>query len=412
VLDGERAGSRFIAVTDPGSKLQQLAERDGFRRVTMGNPNIGGRYSVLSDFGMVPAALMGLDVKTLLTCAQLMQRSCGPSVPPAENPGIELGMIMGQLAKAGRDKVTVVTSPTIASFGAWLEQLLAESTGKQGKGLVPVDGEPLGQPDVYGRDRVFVHMRLTNDADSVQDNAVAALERAGHPIVRIAVADRYHIGQEFFRWEMATAVAGAILGINPFNQPDVEASKVKTHALIAAYKATGKLPVQAPLLRDRGIQVFADTSNGVALRKSGATLVGCLREHLSRVRAGDYWALLAYIERNRLHTESLQEIRRVVRDRMRVATCLGFGPRFLHSTGQVYKGGPNTGVFLQITSEEANDVNVPAQEYSFGVVKAAQARGDLEVLVERGRRVLRIHLGTHVLDGLTTLKAAIQQALA
>ena len=412
VLGAERAGSRFIAVTDPGSKLQQVAERDGFRRGAFGKSSIGGRYSVLSDFGMLPAALMGLDITKLLAATQIMVRSCGPSVPPSENPGTVLGAIMAQAAKAGRDKVTIVASPGIADFGAWLEQLLAESTGKHGKGLIPVDAEPLGSPEVYGKDRLFAYIRLASGPDVAQDEAISKLERTGHPVVRIAVADRYHIGQEFFRWEFATAVAGSILGINPFDQPDVEVSKAKTRELTTAYETTGKLPTETPLFHDHGLQVFADKSNAKALAQAGGTLAACLRAHFNRLRASDYCALLAYVERNKLHTDTLQEIRRVVRDRKRVATCLGFGPRFLHSTGQAYKGGPNTGVFLQISCDDANDLKVPDQKYTFGAVKAAAARGDFEVLAERGRRVLRVHLGADVAEGLALLKAAIQQALA
>ncbi len=247
-VGADKAGSRFIAITDPGSPLQKVAERDRFRHIAYGIPSIGGRYSVLSDFGLVPAAAMGLDIGRLLGATQTMVRSCAANVPPADNPGVLLGTILGALGKAGRDKVTIVASPGIADFGAWLEQLLAESTGKQGKGLIPVDAEPLGPPDVYGTDRLFVYVRLSSEADAMQDDAVAALERAGQPVVRIAVTDRYHIGQEFFRWEFATAVAGSILGIDPFDQPDVEASKVKTRELTAAYEQTGKLPPETPLL--------------------------------------------------------------------------------------------------------------------------------------------------------------------
>jgi transaldolase / glucose-6-phosphate isomerase len=407
----ERAGSRFIAITDPGSKLQHVAEHDHFRHVAFGKPSIGGRYSVLSDFGLVPAALIGLDIERLLRSTELMVRSCGPDVPPADNPGVALGVSMAELAQSGRDKVTLIASPGIADFGAWLEQLLAESTGKLGKGLVPIDAEPLGPPDVYGQDRVFVYMRLTHEAEPAQDNAVAALERAGHPIVRIAVADRYHIGQEFFRWEMATAVAGAILGLNPFNQPDVEASKIKTRELTTAYEKSGKLPAETPLFEDSGIRVFAAKPDAPAF-EGVATLAGCLKAHFGLLRASDYCGLLAYIERNKLHADALQDIRVLVRDRKRVATCLGFGPRFLHSTGQAYKGGPNTGVFLQITCDDAADLQVPGQKYTFGVVKAAEARGDFQVLAERGRRVLRVHLGSDVSAGLATLNAAISEALA
>jgi hypothetical protein len=411
VLGAERVGSRFIAVTDPGSKLQQMAERDRFRAIAFGKRSIGGRYSVLSDFGMVPAVLMGLDIKKLLASAQLMVRSCGASVPPAENPGVVLGVILGQLAKAGRDKVTIVASPGIADFGAWLEQLLAESTGKLGKGLIPVDSEPLGPPEVYGKDRMFAYIRLTNEPETAQDETISKLERAGHPVVHIAVADRYHIGQEFFRWEFATAVAGSILCINPFDQPDVEASKVKTRELTSAYEKSGKLPAETPILRDQNVQLFTDKTNAEVLAACAGTLATCLKKHLGRLGEGDYFALLAYVERNNAHIAALQKIRRLVRDRKRVATCLGFGPRFLHSTGQAYKGGPNSGVFLQITCDDANDLPVPGQKYTFEIVKAAEARGDFEVLAERGRRVLRLHLGADIATGLATLKAAVEEAL-
>ena len=367
-------GSRFIAITDPGSKLQAVAERDRFRHIAYGLPSIGGRYSVLSDFGLVPAAAMGLDIGRLLDAAQTMVRSCAANVPPADNPGVVLGTVLGVLGKAGRDKVTIVASPGIADFGAWLEQLLAESTGKQGKGLIPVDAEPLGPPEVYGQDRLFVQLRLAGEADAKQDDAVEALERAGHPVVRIAVTDRYHIGQEFFRWEFATAVAGAILGINPFDQPDVEASKDKTRELTTAYERTGTLPVETALFEEGGLTLFADEKNAKTFAKAH-TLVEYLAAHLACIGDGDYGALLAYVERNKLHQHSLQEIRALIRDRKHVATCLGFGPRFLHSTGQAYKGGPNTGVFLQITCDDLPDVSVPDQTYTFGIVQGGPSAG-------------------------------------
>jgi transaldolase/glucose-6-phosphate isomerase len=410
-VGSEKVGSRFIAITDPGSQMQNTAERDRFRRIAFGIPSIGGRYSVLSDFGLVPAAAIGLDVGRLLNATLKMVRSCAADVPPAENPGVVLGTVLGLVGKSGRDKITIVASPGIADFGAWLEQLLAESTGKHGKGLVPVDAEPLGTADVYAQDRVFVYMRLATDADARQDEAVAEIERAGHPIVRISVTERYHIGQEFFRWELATAVAGSILGINPFDQPDVEASKVKTSELTAAYELSGRLPPETALFEGDGLTLFADEKNRQAI-ENAATLVECLATHFRRIREGDYCALLAYVEHNARHRDALQDIRVMIRDRKRVATCLGFGPRFLHSTGQIYKGGPNTGIFLQITCDDPADVQVPDQKYTFGVVKAAQARGDLDVLAERDRRVLRIHLGPHVAAGLTALKDAVRQALA
>jgi transaldolase/glucose-6-phosphate isomerase len=410
-VGSNEAGSRFIAITDPGSTLQKLAERERFRHIAFGIPSIGGRYSVLSDFGILPAAAMGIDIDKLLVATQKMVRSCAASVPPANNPGAVLGTVLGVLAKSGKDKVTIVASPGIADLGAWLEQLLAESTGKHGKGIIPVDAEPLGRPDVYGEDRVFLYMRLSGEADVKQDDAVAAIERAGHPVVRIAVTDRYHVGQEFFRCEIATAVAGAILGINPFDQPDVEASKDKTRQLTTAYENNGELPPETALLNESGLKLFTDEKNSKAFGKAD-TLVRYLAAHFGRIRKGDYCALLAYVERNKLHEDALQEIRVFIRDCKHIATCLGFGPRFLHSTGQIYKGGPNTGVFLQITCDDASDIKVPDQKYTFGVVKAAEARGDFEVLAERDRRILRVHLGADVAEGLTTLKEAVRQALA
>ena len=392
-LGAGRAGSRFIAVTDPGSKMQRVAEADGFRHIFFGLPSIGGRYSALSDFGMVPAAVMGLDVARFLGAADEMANACAARVPVEENPGAALGIILGVLAKHGRDKVTLIASPGIHDLGAWLEQLLAESTGKDGQGLIPVDREPAGPPAVYGADRLFVYLRLATAPDTGQDAAVAALESAGQPVVRITVDDPYGLGAEFFRWEFATAVAGAVLGINAFNQPDVEASKIATRRLTDEYEKTGTLPPESPV------------------RVGDRDLVATLRAHLGKIGPGDYVAFLAYVEMTAAHEAPLQAIRRAVRDRYRVATCLGFGPRFLHSTGQAYKGGQNTGVFLQITCDDAADLPVPGQTYSFGVVKAAQARGDLQVLTERGRRVLRVHLGKDVARGLEMLGTAVDRAM-
>jgi transaldolase / glucose-6-phosphate isomerase len=407
------AGSHFIAVTDPGSALESMAKRDGFRHVAYGEPGIGGRYSVLSDFGMAPAAVIGLDMDKLLSAAQGMARACGSAVPPADNPGIVLGTVLAAAARAGRDKITIVASPAIADFGAWLEQLLAESTGKQGKGLIPVDAEPLGAPALYGEDRLFAYVRLADGADETQDRAIEQLERAGHPVVRIAVADRLRIGQEFFRWEIATAVVGAIIGIDPFDQPDVEASKVKARELTEAYEKSGKLPEETPLVEENGIKVFADAANAEALRRTGKgkTLAGLLQAHLARLGAGDYCALLAYMARDRAHWAALQELRRAIRDAKHVATCVGFGPRFLHSTGQAYKGGPNTGVFLELTGDARHDLPVPGHKLSFGAVIAAQSRGDFSVLNERKRRALRVHLGADIDAGLKAVQEALRQAL-
>lgn len=414
-LGAEQAGHRFIAITDPGSKLEKVAEVDHFRQVFYGFPSIGGRYSALSDFGMVPAAIMGIDVPKFLDGAELMVHASSSCVPAEENPGVALGCVLGELAKQGRDKVTLIASPGIGDLGAWCEQLLAESTGKDGKGLIPVDRERLGPPEVYGQDRIFVYVRLASGPDAAQDATVERLEKAGHPIVRISLADIYQLGGEFFRWEVATALAGSILGINPFNQPDVEASKVATRNLTAEYEKKGSLPSETPLLEENGISLFTDDRNTKALvDRAGRdpSLVGYLRAHLDRLRPGDYFAVLAYLERDEANEQLLQAARHAVRDAKRTATALGFGPRFLHSTGQAYKGGPNTGVFLQITSEDAADIPVPGQNYTFGIVKAAQARGDFQVLTERGRRALRIHLGVQVRKDLETLRDAVMRAVS
>jgi len=405
------AADQFIAITDPGSELERHAAQRRFSRLFYGVPSIGGRYSVLSKFGLAPAAAMGLDVKRLLECAQRMVHSCGPDVPPAENPGVQLGVALGIAAtRFGRDKVTIVTSPAIASFAAWLEQLLAESTGKQGRGLIPVAGEALGTPDRYGSDRFFIYLELDGHADLEQRDQIAALERAGHPVARILVADGWHIGQEFFRFEIATAVAGAIIGINPFDQPDVEAGKVKTRTFTAAFDQTAQLPPETPLLRENAIELYADQRNGDELGAQPS--VGeYLKSHFARLRPGDYVALLAYVERSDANQHALDAIRTTIRDRTAAATCLGFGPRFQHSTGQIYHGGPNSGLFLQITCDDKADIVVPGHSYSFGVVKAAQARADLEVLTERGRRVLGLHL-KDVETGLASLGRALDQAFA
>ncbi|MFI5370809.1 MAG: bifunctional transaldolase/phosoglucose isomerase [Candidatus Eisenbacteria bacterium] len=408
------AGEHFIAITDPNSKLEEEARHDGFSAVFDGIPGIGGRYSALSNFGLVPAAVLGADPARLLDEAAVMRNACRPGPPATHNPGVALGVRLGVLAQAGRDKITLVASPGIADLGAWLEQLLAESTGKHGKALIPVDRERPGSPDVYGKDRVFVYLRLETAADPAQDRAIERLERAHHPVVRIGLTSEYAIAQEFFRWEIATAVAGSVMGIHPFDQPDVEASKDATRTLTTAYETNGALPSEMPLHVGQGIALYADAGNAAALTRGGtpSSLSRWLAAHLGRAGAGDYVALLAYLPMTHANESALQAIRHRVRDARRLATCLGFGPRFLHSTGQAYKGGPPTGVFLQITCDDAHDLPVPGRRYTFGVVKAAQARGDFAVLAERGRRALRVHLGPDVAAGLATLDAAVAEALA
>ena len=409
---GERAGHHFIAITDPGSKLEGVAEKLGFRRVYHGVPSIGGRYSALSDFGLVPHAAMGLDTEKLLQRAAVMVEAC-KHAKSQNNPGVSLGLILGTAAtKFRRDKVTLICSKSIYDLGAWLEQLLAESTGKQGHGLIPVDREPLAGPDQYGKDRVFAYIKYAGDTDAELESAVAALEKAGEPLVRIVLNDLYDIGQAFFQWEIATAVAGSLIGIDAFNQPDVEASKVATRELTSEFEKSGSLPGEEPILDQDGVRLFTDEANAKALSNGGSTLGSVIRRHSDRIKPGDYFALLAYIPMFPEHEDKLQQIRKEVLDSKQVATVLGFGPRFLHSTGQAYKGGPNSGVFLQITCDDAVDLPVPQQKYTFGVVKAAQARGDFQVLAERHRRALRVHLGTDVAAGLNHLRDLICAALA
>jgi transaldolase / glucose-6-phosphate isomerase len=412
-IGADKAGHRFIAVTDPGSSLEKVATKQGFARIFHGDPTIGGRYSVLSPFGLVPAAAAGVDVRKLLKHALSMVRSCGPDVPPHENPGVQFGLAMGLAGLEGRDKVTILSSKKIADFGAWAEQLIAESTGKDGKGLIPIDGEPLDDVALYGKDRFFIDIRTEGENDAAHDDKLAALEKAGHPLVRIVMKSIDHIGQEFFRFEMATAVAGAVLGINPFNQPDVEDAKIKTRELTAAFEKTGALPAEKPVMSFARADIYTDDRNAADLRKAGADgdLGSWLKAHLGRSGTDDYVALLAYIERDRAHIEALQNMRLKIRDRRHLATCAEFGPRFLHSTGQAYKGGPDSGVFLQVTADDAKDLAVPGQKASFGVIKAAQARGDFDVLTERGRRALRVHLKGDLTSGLRMLDSAIQDAL-
>jgi glucose-6-phosphate isomerase len=411
-VGAKEAGSRFLAITDPGSKMEQVARSDGFLQIFYGDPTIGGRYSALSNFGVVAATVAGLNTGKLL--AEAAKAVAAAKLAPGSNPAVELGLILGSAANAGRDKITIFTSPEIYDLGAWMEQLIAESTGKLGKGITPVDREAIGPPEVYGHDRIFAYVRLAGTSDTSQDAKVAALEAAGHPVVHVEISDLYEIFGQFFSWEIATAVAGSVMGINPFNQPDVESAKIETRALTTAYEQTGKLPDRKPVLVDNGIEIYATDAYAATLKAAAPaqTLPGLLRAHLAQIHPGDYFAALAFLPMFPEHEAAIQGFRHKVRDAKRVATCLGFGPRFLHSTGQDYKGGPNTGVFLQITADHAADLAIPGQRYSFGIVIDAQAAGDLAVLESRGRRALRVHLGADVAAGLKTLAAAIDQALA
>ena len=420
-VGAEEAGSHFVAITDPGSKMEQVAKEDGFRYIFYGDPAIGGRFSALSPFGVVAATLAGLDTEKLL--AEAAKAVASAKLAPAENPAVQLGLLLGSAANAGRDKLTIFTSPEIYDLGAWMEQLVAESTGKLGKGITPVDRERIAAPEFYGSDRIFAYIRYAATADKSADASlaakVAAIAAAGHPVVFIEISDLYEIFGQFFAWEVATSVAGSVMGINPFNQPDVESAKIETRALTAAYEQTGKLPERMPVLvgkDDQGnrFEFYATDAYAATLKAAAKsqTLAGLLKAHLGQIHPGDYFAALAFLPMFPEHEAAIQGIRHKVRNAKRVATCLGFGPRFLHSTGQDYKGGPNTGVFLQITADHAVEVEIPGQKLSFGVVIDAQAAGDLAVLESRGRRAVRVHLGADVAAGLKALAAAVDAALA
>lgn len=414
VLGEDEVGKRFIAITDPGSPLEKRAIEEKWGGVYHGVPAIGGRYSALSDFGMIPGAASGFKVLELLDRAETMAHACAACVPLPHNPGFQLGAILGACAISGRDKLTIITSDSIFDLGAWLSQLLAESTGKEGRGIIPVDGEPLGPPEVYGLDRVFVHIRLLSDSNIEDDKKMDALARAGFPVCRINLSDPYDIGREFFRWEFATAVAGAIIDIDPFNQPDVEEAKVITRELTDKYEASGTLPELSPFVQDGVFALFADDVNREELitRSPNGTVKDILKNHLERLNDDDYAAFLAYIPMNVVNETKLEKLRTLVRNKKRVATCVGFGPRFQHSTGQAYKGGPNSGVFLQITCEDAYDIQVPGHNYTFGFVKEAQARGDLDVLCKRDRRVLRVHISSDLESGLESLISMFEDILS
>ena len=401
----DKAGKQFIAITDPGSKMEQVAKDDEFRHIFYGKPEIGGRFSALSAFGMTAAAAMGIDVERFLTSANEMVQTC--KTPDANsNPAAILGLILGVCHAHERDKLTIFTTPEIHDLGAWLEQLIAESTGKNDVAIIPVDREPIIDVPLYGPYRVFAFLTVAGN-DSL-DAMYGAVTAAGHPAVRIELNSVDDLGQEFFRWEFATAVAGAVMGIDPFNQPDVESAKIEARKITDEYEKTGSLPDEKPFLTEGGISLFASPGYVKLMQALPAmTLEAVIEEHLAWVMPVDYFAILAYIQMNAENDAALQGIRRRVLDRCETATCLGFGPRFLHSTGQAYKGGANNGVFLQITSDDAFDLQVPDQKYTFGVVKAAQARGDFQVLCNRGRRALRIHLGDDVAGGLAKLSSMI-----
>ena len=409
----DKAGGHFVAVTDPGSALEKTAKADRLRRVSLGQPNIGGaiRCSRRSAWCPPPHGDRYCAVaRNRASHGAVVRGRCAAGRQSA----VQLGIALGVAGREGRDKVTLFSSPKLVDFGAWAEQLISESTGKNGKGLIPIDAEPLGAPDLYGSDRFFIDLRTTSEADPAHDGVLDALRRAGHPLARIEPKSPEYTGREFFHFELAIAVAGAVIGINPFDQPDVETGKAKTRELTAAFEKTGALPGETPVAREGAIEVYTDAANAEALKKAGSDggIESWPKAHFARLHPGDYAALLAYLAGSKEHAETLQKMRLTLRQRGRIATCLGFSPRFLHSTGQAYKGGPNSGVFLQITADEAADLAIPGHGASFGVIKAAQARGDFDVLAERGRRALRVHLKGDVEAGLQALGATFKRALA
>jgi len=398
-----RTGPHFVAITDPGSRLAELAEQLDFRATFLNDPNIGGRYSALSFFGLVPAALIGVDVEQLLDRSLSVACASESCVGAVDNPAAKLGAVMAELALQGRDKLTLVANPPLESFGDWLEQLVAESTGKQGRGIVPVVGEEIGEPALYGADRLFAHLRL--DGDDSNDAAVDELEAAGHPVIRIRIHDTYDLGGQFFLWEMATAVAGYRLGINPFDQPNVEAAKVLARELVQAYTAEGKLPEQQPVLVDKKLELYGDVS--------GENLNDALSAFLDGAQPESYIVLQAYLQPTQEASEQLHAIRTALRARTQLAITSGFGPRYLHSTGQLHKGDAGTGSFIQITVDDERDVAIPDEageqdsSMSFGTLKTAQAMGDKKALEEGGRRVFRIHIKGDVRKGLARILGAV-----
>jgi transaldolase/glucose-6-phosphate isomerase len=398
-----RAGVHFVAITDPGRPLDKLATESGFRRTFLNPASIGGRYSALSFFGLVPAALIGIDITMLIDRAHSMVETCGNALGPRDSAAVRLGAALAGLAKSGRDKVTLVLSRKLRSLGPWIEQLLAESLGKDGKGLVPVDDEPLGSPAVYGADRVFV--AITLEGDGTYDVYLDALEDAGHPVIRIPIKDTLEIGAEFFRWELATAAAGVLLGVNPFDEPDVTRAKENTAALLAAWKKSKKLPEWPADAEENGLLLMANLGKKVAGFGPG------LSAHFAQAQPGDYLAIQAYLAPTADTWSRLQELRTLLRDRLKIATTVSFGPRYLHSTGQLHKGGRANGLFVQITGEDKEDMAIPGMGYGFSTFKAAQALGDLQALREAGRRVVRVHLTGKQTQGVEQLVQVVQKIL-
>lgn len=389
-----RKGQHFVAITDPDTPLAHLAQDQNFRRTFLNPPDIGGRYSALSYFGLVPAGLLGLDLENYLAKACRAMEHWGPDTPLLKNPAILLGIVIGCLALLGRDKLTFITSPRLHPFGLWVEQLIAESTGKQGKGILPVVQEPWASVDRYHSDRVFVVMRLAGEDIAKGEETLQLLLQAGHPVLQFQLQEVLDLGAEFLRWEIATAIAGAVLGINPFDEPNVQESKDNTSRVLQEYKQKGSLPLGSPQVIEEGIALFYNNllAEKIHPQISEKNTKNLLKTLLSPQNPQDYVALLAYLPPLPEVEETLQRLRHFILEEYSVATTLGYGPRYLHSTGQLHKGGPDKGIFLMITTDHPFDLTIPGQFYSFGVLEDAQALGDYEALQRHGRRVLRIHL--------------------
>ena len=402
LLKVDRAGENFVAITDPGTRLLKLAEEQNFRHIFLNFADIGGRYSALSYFGIVPAVLLEINVRKLLERSLKMVCNCAPYIPIHHNPGFLMGGVIGELAKQGRNKLTFLMSPSLSPLTIWLEQLIAESTGKEGVGILPVDGNPLGEPNMYGEDRVFVYVSFSNETEELIEDKLKELANAGHPVITVYLEDLLDLGQEFFRWEVATATAGAILGINPFDQPNVQESKDITNSLLKQLQEQGHLPVEAPVFTEGPLRYYS--SENV---EKGELL---LEEFFGKARPGDYIAIQAYLTESPEIEKALQDISLYLNERLRLPVTIGYGPRYLHSTGQYHKGGPATGLFLQLTTEDCDDVPIPGHSYTFGVFKKAQALGDLKALRNHKRKVISINLGRNTVKGLIVLKQKIEEA--
>lgn len=401
-VSGNDMGNQFIAITDPGSPLEKLAGEKNFRKTFSTPADVGGRYSALTAFGLVPAALLGINLSAFLNSAEAMTEACAASVAPESNPGLLLGAIMGALGGAGRDKLTLVPSTSLCHFGIWAEQLVAESTGKEGKGLVPIDGETLGDPAVYGNDRLFIYLRLASDDCTALDQKTSKLQEAGYPLVRIDLKDCSDLAGEFLRWEIATAVSGMLLAVNPFDEPNVSESKANTADVLERYEKTGALDLPPAVSVAEGLSVAGDLKEAAS-----ESLEKILSAFLGQARDNQYIGLMAYFCASEAHDHLLQQLRTAIRDKHRLATTLGYGPRFLHSTGQLHKGGGRRGLFIQFTADDAEDLPIPDTPYSFGVLKRAQALGDFHSLVRHRLIVLEIRLGKDIKAGLDQVIQAI-----